>query len=33
MELDLFADKNIVSVSVYIEESPGQGAAFTASRK
>jgi 6-pyruvoyltetrahydropterin/6-carboxytetrahydropterin synthase len=25
----LFADKNILSVSVYIEESPGQGAAFT----
>lgn len=29
MELELFSDKNIVSVSVYIEESPGQGAAFT----
>lgn len=32
MELDLFSDKNIRSVSVYIEESPGQGAAFTVSR-
>ena len=29
MELDLFENKNIVGVSVYIEESPGQGAAFT----
>ena len=33
MELDLFDDKNINSVSVYIEESPGQGAAYTVSRK
>lgn len=33
MELDLFQDSNITSLSVYIEESPGQGAAFTASRK
>lgn len=32
MELDLFDIKNIQSVSVYIEESPGQGAAFTVSR-
>ncbi len=32
MELDLFEIKNITSVSVYIEESPGQGAAFTVSR-
>ena len=31
MELDLFDNKNITSVSVFIEESPGQGAAFTAS--
>jgi len=33
MELDLFRNPNILSMSVYIEESPGQGAAFTASRK
>lgn len=32
MELDLFEIKNITSVSVYVEESPGQGAAFTVSR-
>jgi 6-pyruvoyltetrahydropterin/6-carboxytetrahydropterin synthase len=32
MELDLFENKNIQSVSVYIEESPGQGAAFTVNR-
>lgn len=32
MELDLFKNKNIVGVSVFIEESPGQGAAFTAKR-
>jgi 6-pyruvoyltetrahydropterin/6-carboxytetrahydropterin synthase len=29
MELDCIQDKNIRSVSVYIEESPGQGAAYT----
>jgi len=29
MELDLFENKNITSISVFIEESPGQGAAFT----
>jgi 6-pyruvoyltetrahydropterin/6-carboxytetrahydropterin synthase len=29
MELDWAADKNIISVSVYIEESPGQGASYT----
>ena len=33
MELDLFEIKNIISVSVYIEESPGQGAAFSVTRK
>ena len=33
MELDLFEIENITSVSVYIEESPGQGAAFTVSRQ
>lgn len=32
MELDLFSIKNITSVSVFVEESPGQGAAFTVSR-
>ncbi len=32
MELDLFEIKNITSVSVFVEESPGQGAAFTVSR-
>jgi len=32
MELDLFENKNIISVSVYIEESPGQGAAYTVAR-
>ena len=29
MELDWQKDKNILSVSVYIEESPGQGAVYT----
>ncbi len=33
MELDLFADANVTAMSVYIEESPGQGATFTVSRK
>jgi 6-pyruvoyltetrahydropterin/6-carboxytetrahydropterin synthase len=33
MELDFFDNKNITAVSVYIEESPGQGAAFKVSRK
>ncbi len=34
MELeDLFADKNILSVSVYIEESPGQGAGVSWNQK
>jgi len=28
MELDLFKNKNVLSVSVDIEESPGQGAAY-----
>jgi 6-pyruvoyltetrahydropterin/6-carboxytetrahydropterin synthase len=32
MELELFSDQNITSVSVFIEESPGQGAAFTVTR-
>jgi 6-pyruvoyltetrahydropterin/6-carboxytetrahydropterin synthase len=29
MELDCLTDKNVRSASVYIEESPGQGAAYT----
>jgi 6-pyruvoyltetrahydropterin/6-carboxytetrahydropterin synthase len=32
MELDLFRNPNVLSMSVYIEESPGQGAAYVVSR-
>jgi len=33
MELDLFENQNITSVQVFIEESPGQGASYTVSRR